>query len=107
MKKLLEDLNDCREGKRNFTLILKDPLGHSFLQNPDHPYEDKNATRVFYKRTKEENDIMGLSDMKTEGYNNDSDSKSNSEKTASPSKEQNSVGEDQRCVSSQEQKKHS
>ena len=32
---------------------MKDPLGHSFLQNPDHPAEDKKAKRVNYKRTTE------------------------------------------------------
>jgi len=47
---------------------LIDPFGHSFLQNPDHPNEDKKATRVQYKRSQEENDIMGLTDIKTEGY---------------------------------------
>lgn len=53
MKKLLNDLKDCRENRKSFTLIMKDPLGHSFLQNPDHPAEDKKATRVHYKRTSE------------------------------------------------------
>jgi len=51
MKKLLDDLEECQLNKKSFTLIMKDPLGHSFLQNPDHPAEDKKAKRINYKRT--------------------------------------------------------
>ena len=43
MKRLLTELTECRLGQREFTLILVDPLAHSFLQNPNHPNPD---TRV-------------------------------------------------------------
>ena len=55
---------------------MKDPLGHSFLQNPDHPAEDKKAKRVNYVRTIEQNDIFGLSDIKVENYGKNSDAMS-------------------------------
>lgn len=55
---------------------MKDPLGHSFLQNPDYPDDDKKAKRFQYKRTKEENDTLGLTDMKVENYDINSDARS-------------------------------
>ena len=42
---LLKDLLDMREGRRPFILIMKDPLSHSFLQNPYHPEEDKTLKK--------------------------------------------------------------
>ena len=45
MKSLLEDLAQLRQGGRKFTMILRDPLAHSFLQNPCHPNADPRATR--------------------------------------------------------------
>jgi C4-type Zn-finger protein len=37
MKKLLKELEELRTGLKPFTLVMKDPLGHSFLQNPFYP----------------------------------------------------------------------
>ena len=53
MTVLLNDLTDMREGRRPFKLILKDPLAHSFIQNPYHPDEDQRVKRIFEKRTEE------------------------------------------------------
>ena len=61
-------MKKLREGGRKFTLILKDPLAHSFLQNPYHPNEDPRATKVFESRSEEENEMLGLNDMKVENY---------------------------------------
>lgn len=68
MSVLLKDLESMREGNRPFTLILKDPLAHSFLQNPFHPDEDKTCKKIFEKRTEEENEMLGLNDIKVENY---------------------------------------
>lgn len=68
MSILLGQLLDMREGRRKFKIILRDPLGHSFLQNPYHPNEDPRAERHFYKRTEEEDDMLGILDMKVENY---------------------------------------
>lgn len=57
-----------RLGNRKFKFILKDPLGHSFLQNPYHPDEDPRGKRALYKRSEEEDDMLGITDMKVEGY---------------------------------------
>lgn len=37
---IVDDLKEMREGHRKFTLILTDPLSHSFVSNPFHPSED-------------------------------------------------------------------
>lgn len=53
-----------KDGGRNFTLILTDPLAFSFLQNPHLPNDDPNTTREFRKRTSEEDEMLGLDTMK-------------------------------------------
>jgi len=58
-----------RNGKRKFTLILVDPLARSFLQNPYLPKEDRNARRELRDRTFDEDEMLGLNDMKVENYN--------------------------------------
>ena len=45
MQVLLKDLKDMQEGTKHYTLILTDPLGKSFMQNPNHPEEDKKMKR--------------------------------------------------------------
>lgn len=65
---LFEDLTKMREGGRPFTLVMKDPLAHSFLQNPYHPEPDQRVKKFFTKRTEEENEMLGLNDMKVDNY---------------------------------------
>jgi len=48
---LLQDLNDMRQGKRPFTMILVDPISHSFISNPFQPQEDPRCTIEFRPRT--------------------------------------------------------
>ncbi|KAJ3213521.1 hypothetical protein HDU67_002807 [Dinochytrium kinnereticum] len=51
-----------------YTLILDDPLGNSYLQNPNAPDEDPNMKIEVYDRTFEQNEDLGLNDMVLEGY---------------------------------------
>jgi zinc finger protein len=51
-----------------FTLILDDPLGNSYLQNPYAPDNDPNMKVEEYERTFEQNEELGLNDIKTEDY---------------------------------------
>lgn len=51
-----------------FTFILDDPLGNSYLQNLYAPEADPNMTVETYDRTFEQNEDLGLNDMKLEGY---------------------------------------
>jgi len=57
-----------RNGEIKFTLQLIDPLARSFLQNPYHPHPDRNARRDLRERTHEEDEMLGLNDMKVENY---------------------------------------
>lgn len=57
-----------REGKRKFTLILTDPLSHSFFSNPYSPDPDKRLKIEFRPRTFYENEELGLNDIKVENY---------------------------------------
>lgn len=69
----LTNLKDVKSADRPFTLILDDPLSNSYLQNLYAPDPDPNMTIEMYDRTQEQNDDLGLSDMKVEGYENDAD----------------------------------
>ena len=44
----------------NNKMILDDPSGDSFIENPEAPKKDPNMTISFYKRTQEQNDLLGL-----------------------------------------------
>ncbi|PHH73856.1 hypothetical protein CDD80_3529 [Ophiocordyceps camponoti-rufipedis] len=56
-------------GETPFTLILTDPLSASFIQPlAEPPSEDARLRREDYDRSAEEEDELGLSDMRTEGY---------------------------------------
>jgi len=68
MAKVLAALNECIEVKRPFTMILDDPLSNSFIQNPYYPDPDPRVKVHIYNRTLEQNDELGLTDMKTENY---------------------------------------
>ena len=57
--------------KEEWTLILDDPAGNSYVQNVYAP-DDPELKIENYERTFEQNDDLGLNDMKTEGYEEDS-----------------------------------
>eukprot|EP00520_Triparma_pacifica_P004001 CAMPEP_0118636988 /NCGR_PEP_ID=MMETSP0785-20121206/2918_1 /TAXON_ID=91992 /ORGANISM="Bolidomonas pacifica, Strain CCMP 1866" /LENGTH=505 /DNA_ID=CAMNT_0006528155 /DNA_START=67 /DNA_END=1581 /DNA_ORIENTATION=- len=86
--KFLVTLAECRDGKRfPFTLVISDPLSNSFIgprpsiaaslaleieksggEVPPAP-PDPQLKVTEYERTQDQDDILGISDMKTEGYN--------------------------------------
>lgn len=57
-----------REGQRKFTMVLTDPLAHSFLANPYAPDPDPHLTIQFRPRMHDENEDLGLNDIKVENY---------------------------------------
>lgn len=63
-----EKFAECLNYKRNFTLILDDPAGNSYLQNVYAPEEDPELTVELYERDFDQNDMLGINDMKTENY---------------------------------------
>ncbi|NXD30424.1 ZPR1 protein, partial [Spelaeornis formosus] len=60
----LQDVN----GKAQAHFIMDDPAGNSYLQNVYAPEEDPELCVGRYERTFEQNEELGLNDMKTEGY---------------------------------------
>ena len=66
--KFFDGINQAIKGERKFTVILKDPLASSYVQNLCSPGTDPQIEIEEYKRTAEEEEDLGLTDMKTEGY---------------------------------------
>jgi len=65
----LSKLDEVKEMKREFTLILDDPLSNSYLQNLYAPDPDPNMTIEEYERTFQQNEDFGINDMVVENYN--------------------------------------
>ena len=61
-------LRALTEVKEPFTLILDDPADNCFIYNPFAPNDDPQITIEVYERTQEQNDELGITDMKTENY---------------------------------------
>lgn len=61
-----------KNAERPFTLILDDPLASSYLQNLYAPDPDPNMETMVYERSWEQNEELGLNDIKVEGYSADS-----------------------------------
>jgi len=61
-------LDDAILGGVPFTCILEDPLAGSYVQSFTAPEPDPQIEVVDYKRTEEEEEYLGLSDLKTENY---------------------------------------
>jgi zinc finger protein len=61
-----------KNAERPFTLILDDPLANSYLQNLYAPDPDPNMETVMYDRSWEQNEELGLNDIKVENYSADS-----------------------------------
>lgn len=63
-----EKIDKIVAGEMKVRLILDDPAGNSYLQNVYAPDPDPEITIEKYTRTFEQNEDLGLNDMKTEGY---------------------------------------
>ncbi|XP_029429190.1 zinc finger protein ZPR1 isoform X1 [Rhinatrema bivittatum] len=61
-------LDQIIEGQVKAHVILDDPAGNSYLQNVYAPEADPEMKLENYQRTYEQNEELGLNDMKTEGY---------------------------------------
>ncbi|KAI9773994.1 MAG: nucleolar zinc-finger protein [Geoglossum umbratile] len=56
------------KAEKKFTIILEDPLAASYVQSLTAPDPDPQLTIESYDRTDEEEEDLGLKDMKVEGY---------------------------------------
>ena len=61
-------LKTAIEGKVKFTVIMQDPLAGSYIQNVYAPDPDPNMKIEDYERTEEQNEDLGLADMKVDNY---------------------------------------
>ncbi|XP_023338080.1 zinc finger protein ZPR1 [Eurytemora carolleeae] len=68
MEAFKKRMHECIEAKEPFTIILDDPAGNSYLQNIYAPEEDPNLHILDYERSYEQNEDLGLNDIKTENY---------------------------------------
>ncbi|XP_052255423.1 zinc finger protein ZPR1-like [Dreissena polymorpha] len=69
----MTDFCDILEKVKNGEMLdvhfeLDDPTGNSYLQNLYAPDDDPNMTIELYERTFEQNEDLGINDMKTENY---------------------------------------
>ena len=56
----LVQLKNCAAGGQAFTLIIRDPSGNSYIENPQAPKPDPNLTTVFFSRSQEDNELLGI-----------------------------------------------
>ncbi|XP_072237697.1 zinc finger protein ZPR1 [Leuresthes tenuis] len=63
-----EKIDKIVAGEMKIHVILDDPAGNSYLQNVYAPEPDPEMTVEKYTRSFEQNEELGLNDMKTEGY---------------------------------------
>jgi len=68
--RFFEGLDAAIKGDREFSIVLVDPLASSYVQSlADDPSQpDDRMTIEEYDRTHEEEEELGLNDMKVEGY---------------------------------------
>jgi len=69
VKQFIERMEALITGKElPWTLIIEDPVANSYLQNYYAPDPDPNMNVEEYDRSFEENEELGLNDIKTENY---------------------------------------
>ena len=71
MGDVIQGIQDVIEHKKLVELIVEDAAGNSYIQNVYAPDEDPNLTIEEYERTEDDNDNLGITHMKTEGYEDD------------------------------------
>lgn len=64
-RRLFALLDKAINGEVEFTILMQDPLAGSYCQTFGEPGEDEQVKEEEYERTAEEEDDLGLADMKT------------------------------------------
>ena len=67
----LKNLKGALVVEKPFTVILDDPLANSYVQSLYAPDPDPQMTVELYDRTWEQDEELGLNDIKVEGYEED------------------------------------
>eukprot|EP00069_Balaena_mysticetus_P005697 bmy_18241T0 len=68
LQEFSQKLDQILEGNMKAHFVMDDPAGNSYLQNVYAPEDDPEMKVEHYKRTFDQNEELGLNDMKTEGY---------------------------------------
>ncbi|XP_060016418.1 zinc finger protein ZPR1 isoform X2 [Lagenorhynchus albirostris] len=68
LQEFSQKLNQIIEGNMKAHFVMDDPAGNSYLQNVYAPEDDPEMKVEHYNRTFDQNEELGLNDMKTEGY---------------------------------------
>ncbi|KAA8650926.1 hypothetical protein EYZ11_001870 [Aspergillus tanneri] len=68
-------LDSAIKGEMKFVITLEDPMANSYVQDMCAPAVDPKITTEEYERTEEEEEELGLKDMKVEGYEADEQTK--------------------------------
>jgi len=68
MEEFREKLERMKSGLEAFTIVLDDPAGNSYMQDLYLPEKDPRLEVERYKRTFEQDEELGINDMKTENY---------------------------------------
>ena len=68
MSKFIEKLNEVLNNKREITIVLDDPAGNSYVQSLSDTGCDEGLKITKYDRTFEQNDELGLNDMRVKDY---------------------------------------
>ncbi|XP_062513023.1 zinc finger protein ZPR1-like [Corticium candelabrum] len=68
MKQFLQKLDKVISGEHLVEVVIDDPAGNSYVQNPYAPDADPHMVLEQYERNYEQNEELGMNDMKTEGY---------------------------------------
>lgn len=68
MEIFVSHLNEVLEGERKITLVLDDPAGNSYIQSLSDEGLDSGLKITKYERSFDQNEELGLNDMKVEDY---------------------------------------
>ncbi|KAH8409103.1 hypothetical protein KR009_007216 [Drosophila setifemur] len=73
MDRFLDTFDNVMKLSKVITLVLEDPAGNTYVQSlsDDDTQPDDKLTVERYDRTFDDNEELGLNDMKTEGYEQD------------------------------------
>ncbi|EHY54056.1 nucleolar zinc-finger protein [Exophiala dermatitidis] len=69
--KFFDKLDRAIKAEFPYSITLEDPLANSYVQKNVDSGDDPQIRTEEYERTDEENEDLGLKDMKVEGYEND------------------------------------
>jgi zinc finger protein len=68
MASFINHITKILAGEKFVTVVLDDPAGNCYFQNICAPDPDPQLTVEHYERTEEQNELLGLTDMKVENY---------------------------------------